>query len=485
MAVRPFGSACDLRFGASVAVVGGMQTIPGSSIEEIAVRRSVDMASAGSSSSVDAFAVADRGFEYFATAEHYQHLAKSIVDALRQHCLVLVTGDPPASPPMLAAALREAVAPRTVIELSCSLDLDCQKLFGDGSTGQDQRAAAAVEAEPGRPVASASIFVLADTDRLSDDQIAELGAMVQALPHEPHRFGSGVLLAHPDFVARAERAELHLFDQGLATHIRVQHLEREEIEAFIRHQVPPGERANLLTAQRVALIALASGGDPAVVNRLARRMLEIEPENSAPPRLRPRRHAFALRLLAGVIICLGLAWLAAVAFEPQLLVILAGLTGDHPSPPRPPVDASARVEPAPPATAGSAAVDLAIAPSDVAGEDATPAEPAAPKEPRLSAEEIAGLVARGDAFLGGGDIASARLFFERAAAAGDGRAAMRMAVTYDAAFLDRAGLSGLRDEDPERAAFWYRRARELGESKAAPAFDSRGTSDTQPPLPAR
>jgi len=58
-----------------------------------------------------------------------------------------------------------------------------------------------------------------------------------------------------------------------------------------------------------------------------------------------------------------------------------------------------------------------------------------------------------------------------------------MAVTYDAAFLDRAGLQGLRDEDPERAAFWYRRARELGEGKAAPAFDSRGTS--QPPLPAR
>ena len=462
-----------------------MQTIPRRSIDESVVRRSVDMPSAGSNSSVEAFAVADGGFEYFATAEHYQHLAKSIVDSLRQHCLVLLTGDPPASPPMLAAALREAAAPRAVIELSCSPDLDCRKLFGDGSTDQNRPAAAAVEAEPGRSVASAPIFVLADTDRLSDDQIEELGVTAQTLPHGPHRFEAGVLLARPDFVTRAERAELHLFDQGLAAHLRVQHLEREEIEAFIRYQLPPGERANLLTAQRVALIALASGGDPAVVNRLARRMLEIEPENSAPPRLRPRRHTIALRLLASIVICLGVVWLAAGAFQPQLLGTLAGLTRDHPSPPRPPVDARARVEPAPAraATAGSAAVDLAIAPSDVAGEGATPAEPAAPKEPRLSAEEIAGLVARGDAFLGAGDISSARLFFERAAAAGDGRAAMRMAVTYDAAFLDRAGLQGLRDEDPERAAFWYRRARELGEGKAAPAFDSRGTS--QPPLPAR
>ena len=51
---------------------------------------------------------------------------------------------------------------------------------------------------------------------------------------------------------------------------------------------------------------------------------------------------------------------------------------------------------------------------------------------------------------------------------------MRMAVTYDAAFLDRAGLRGLR-ADPERAAFWYRRARELGEGKAQLPFSSLGT----------
>jgi TPR repeat protein len=73
-------------------------------------------------------------------------------------------------------------------------------------------------------------------------------------------------------------------------------------------------------------------------------------------------------------------------------------------------------------------------------------------------------MARGDAFLGGGDIASARLFFQRAADAGDSRAAMRMAVTFDAAFLDRAGVHGVRG-DPAQAAFWFRRARELGEAK--------------------
>jgi TPR repeat protein len=90
-------------------------------------------------------------------------------------------------------------------------------------------------------------------------------------------------------------------------------------------------------------------------------------------------------------------------------------------------------------------------------------------------------VARGDAFLDTGDIASARLFFERAADAGDGRAAMRMAVTYDAAFLDRAGLRGVRG-NPERTAFWYRRARELGEGKAEPPFGSLAPPRSAEPL---
>ena len=90
-------------------------------------------------------------------------------------------------------------------------------------------------------------------------------------------------------------------------------------------------------------------------------------------------------------------------------------------------------------------------------------------------------MARGDAFLGSGDIASARLFFERAADSGGGPAAMRMALTYDAAFLDRAGLHGLRG-DPERAALWYRRAREIGEGKAKPSLGSLKTPGSPEPL---
>jgi hypothetical protein len=92
-----------------------------------------------------------------------------------------------------------------------------------------------------------------------------------------------------------------------------------------------------------------------------------------------------------------------------------------------------------------------------------PAPPAA--SPRLSSEEIAELLARGDALLRTGDVASARLFYERATDAGDGRAALRVGGTFDPAFLDRDALRGVRS-DPAQARYWYHRAHDLGEAEA-------------------
>jgi general secretion pathway protein A len=84
----------------------------------------------------------------------------------------------------------------------------------------------------------------------------------------------------------------------------------------------------------------------------------------------------------------------------------------------------------------------------------------------LSATEIAALVARGDNFIRAGDIASARLFYERAAEAGDRPAALRLGTTFDPGFLARAGLRGITG-DTGQAAFWYDRARDLGDAGAA------------------
>ena len=90
---------------------------------------------------------------------------------------------------------------------------------------------------------------------------------------------------------------------------------------------------------------------------------------------------------------------------------------------------------------------------------------AAPVERRLSAAEIAALVARGDAFVGMRDLVSARLFYALALEAGDRGAALRMGATFDPAFLDRAGIRGEPGNQPE-ALSWYRRAGDFGDATA-------------------
>jgi hypothetical protein len=60
-----------------------------------------------------------------------------------------------------------------------------------------------------------------------------------------------------------------------------------------------------------------------------------------------------------------------------------------------------------------------------------------------------------------GDVTSARLFYERAAGAGEGRAALRVGATFDPAFLDRAKL-GRMQADAAIARSSYSRALDLG-----------------------
>src|SRR5206468_10002195 len=84
--------------------------------------------------------------------------------------------------------------------------------------------------------------------------------------------------------------------------------------------------------------------------------------------------------------------------------------------------------------------------------------------PDASPIDTAVLLARGDYLLGVSDIASARLFYERAAEAGDGRGALRMGMTFDMDFLARSGLRKVQG-NPDQAIFWYRRASALGNSK--------------------
>jgi hypothetical protein len=86
-------------------------------------------------------------------------------------------------------------------------------------------------------------------------------------------------------------------------------------------------------------------------------------------------------------------------------------------------------------------------------------------ETRLSDADAAALLARGDVLFSKGDIVAARLFYERAAYAGEGQAALKLGETFDPVFLDQARLRGARG-DLSTALSWYRRARDLGVAEA-------------------
>jgi len=79
----------------------------------------------------------------------------------------------------------------------------------------------------------------------------------------------------------------------------------------------------------------------------------------------------------------------------------------------------------------------------------------------LSAQDIAELVERGRALFESGDVAAARLFFRRAASAGDAAAALAMGATYDPDVLGKRFVRGI-GADAEAARMWYEKARELG-----------------------
>jgi hypothetical protein len=78
----------------------------------------------------------------------------------------------------------------------------------------------------------------------------------------------------------------------------------------------------------------------------------------------------------------------------------------------------------------------------------------------MSGEEIVAHLQKGEERLAAGDVAVARLYFERVAESGDPRGATGMARTYDAEVLARLPVIGL-TPDPDTARRWSERAKTL------------------------
>ena len=116
-------------------------------------------------------------------------------------------------------------------------------------------------------------------------------------------------------------------------------------------------------------------------------------------------------------------------------------------------------------TPGGPEPEPALTPAAKAAETTSIFAPAVapnqPPAPPPSGAEIAALLARGDWLFATGDVAWARLLYERAAGAGEAQAAVRLGETFDPHYLHYAHLRGVHG-NPGMAMFWYRHARGLG-----------------------
>jgi hypothetical protein len=499
-----------------------------------------------------AFASPEAGFEYFVTEAHYRSLAGRIIAALGGFGVIVVTGDPPASALTLAPLLREVTGSRyNVIRFLDATELgghDLSHLRSACSTSPTHHDA--IEEEPGSRAAAPLLVICDNTLQLSDEGIEEVFKAIF-----DRRIGAAVLLTQSGFLARLERPALRfwLTKRLLVARLRFEELGADEIAAFICHQWGSGEGEGVFTPDAITAIASVSGGDPMVVNRFSRRLLDCAAVTTGdrfaqaafasaatepmeiPSRKRGiaildepsirmwRGSTVALKLSVGTASCLACVALAAalvvrpaeekiagsnllmteaavnvpnagpslsedirsgasvaasaeptLATPPEALVgtvsRLAATGGPAPAggtqqeAPALAAPLDGPTTPAPAASpTGSVPTGAAVHSIGISQEASTvPLAPAAP--PRLSTADLAALRARGDRMFALGDVSSARLLYEHAADAGDGQAALKLGKTFDPVALYFARLYGMRG-DADMAAYWYRRARDLGETE--------------------
>jgi hypothetical protein len=372
--------------------------------------------------------VRPRNSNYFGTGAHYEAVAHRIVTALRcgNRPFVLVAGDPPADPQALADALGNVVGfGYAVIIISCGPDLRHEDLKH------------LMLAKPASP-----LFVLDAFDRLSDRQIEDV--CEDASRGDPTHWAA-VLLVRVDFLALLERPALRFLKERIATQFRFEEVGDDEAIAILHNQLlsQRDRRIEARGFRRGILVGLAAGG-AAIAAGIG---------------------AFILRSTTERV------------WEAPATTGSGGAASEQSPLPQPGGEPAASIVPEQTAREMATASALVTAPPSASTppplsatvEDqsgAAPPPPAHPRSaPRLSNAEIVGLVARGDTFFSAGDITSARLFYERAAEADSGLAALQLGGTFDPMVLTRARVHGV-TADPAQALTWYRRARELGVSEA-------------------
>jgi hypothetical protein len=118
-----------------------------------------------------------------------------------------------------------------------------------------------------------------------------------------------------------------------------------------------------------------------------------------------------------------------------------------------------------PQTDVSATIAPAAAPPDIS------TQASAIPSPVLGTSETAALITKGDGLLNSGDLASARQFYLRASELGDPNGAYGVGRTYDPKIYAALNVQGL-NPDVEKAALWYKKAKDAGVAAAKTALDT-------------
>ncbi len=231
------------------------------------------------SSPTEPFADDAAGLAYFATDFHYEHLVARLCRNLAAtRGFMLVSGTPAPDGELVERAFnarKDAPHRATLVRCRAGMTLDAlTRAYGrqlglkDDADGAHQWSLLSRLMEDSRK-GVVRVLVLENADALDDRNFDELHRF--ATLDEPH-FLPVVLVTARSFAARLDSPGLQFLQPAIVAHLALQHLEPEEVAAFVRYQLnaTDGRHEAAFTREAIAAIADAAKGDPAAVNRLAR-----------------------------------------------------------------------------------------------------------------------------------------------------------------------------------------------------------------------
>jgi len=232
------------------------------------------------------------GLSYLTTEPHYARLAARVgADLAEGRGFVLVLGNPVPDAELLVRCLERDNAAKlrfSLIRFRAGMSFDeLAAAYGQilrreptGSAGNLWPIVSHLMLEARNGVRH--VLVLESADALSPDVLLQLNRIAQA--DEPALLQT-VLLTKPSLVGSLVEPSLQFLETAIGTAIRLERLERDEVMVFIQgllNDVVPDDR-KIFSAKTVEAICDAANGDPVIVSRLARGIVDFMRRTGARP----------------------------------------------------------------------------------------------------------------------------------------------------------------------------------------------------------